>query len=112
MELAMESRRTTIAGSVKDPEFCSSLLFTSLLRSLLEIESRLAFMRKRKLFTISFSNVSSQGPYGWDMILASGPQNYSSSHCTIGWPVHSCILNKQPHIKDHIHYMQALFISH
>ena len=38
MELAMESRRTTIAGSVKDPEFCSSLLPVALLCSLLEIE--------------------------------------------------------------------------
>ena len=44
MELAMESRRTTIAGSVKDPEFCSSLLPAALLCSLLELESQLAFM--------------------------------------------------------------------
>ena len=41
----MKSRRTTIAGSIKDFEFCSSLLPATLLCSLLEIKSQLAFMK-------------------------------------------------------------------
>ena len=45
MELAMESRRTTIARSVKDSKFYSSLLPAALLCSLLELESQLAFMK-------------------------------------------------------------------
>ena len=45
MELAMKLRRITIAGSVKDFEFCSSLLPATLLCSILEIKSQLAFMK-------------------------------------------------------------------
>ena len=45
MELAMKSRRITITGSVKNFEFCSSLLPATLLCSLLEIKSQLAFMK-------------------------------------------------------------------